>query len=62
MTHECPCCQSNLVVRLEIATSYEYGCSLIHRGSGAVNPLACLNCGTIFLGLDDRNNIYKTVL
>ena len=53
----CPVCYSNKKAHLE-ATGGEW-VGLIVTGLGGVRPCVCLNCGTIYVSMDDLKNFDK---
>lgn len=53
MTNKCPNCKSNKSTQIAVTSSDGYS-NMYHRGAGAVYPLVCLNCGTVYI---DKNKL-----
>ena len=53
MANECPICKSNKSACIEVTSSDGY-CGMYHRGTGALYPSICLNCGVIYV---DENRL-----
>lgn len=54
---KCPVCGCEKFVTVEASCSGEWGARLITRENGALEPIACTNCGVMRLSLHELNGI-----